>query len=695
MSKIRIGGFEPQSLYAKALIPILDSLDWNGNNTDLIESLVDNANNMDKDGLVETLANLKYKSSIIKLKQNKTDINVFPSLYIKKDNIYVILGHKDNFYLIYDTKETEYKKVEDIGQGKKIILFSPLDSSDFNLLKPQKNWFFHVLTRFRKEFIYVIIISLLLSITSFVTPLFIMLIHSQIRVAQRWQNIAYLGIAAFVFIFGTAGFKYIRGYLLTYISSRIGSLVSREIFRRLLYLPPKYIETSSVNSQINRIRDFESITDFFSGSAFTSIIDIPLSLLMIIGLIFISGYIVFVPLTAYLVMITIGLLSYFSYKKINKRDVGTINEKNKLQSEMLNKMSSIRLTGNIDRWFKDFEKNYGNSLYNTYKSSRFLITVNSISHSIVNITLILSIAVSVSRVLKGDMTSVALFSTFIIISRIMAPLRSGFSTLSQFSKIRKSIIQLNKFMGLQIEDKPVSISFIQDKLNGDIKFNNIFLKYGQEITPALLNVKFKQNQNQTTVITGHGGCGKSSLLKVLLGLYEPLSGNITIDNINIMQLDKIQLRKSIAYLPSKPYLFPGSIKFNLYLTKPDALDKQIDAALEKAGIKNDLYDLPEGLDTDIRDLPPIMRRDRFIKRINLAMMLIKEFPIYIIDSLEVGLESSDYEFFYKTISNLKGSATIFLATNRSEFIGLADYKLVMDSGKVIEYKPVKEVSANE
>lgn len=695
MSNIKIGGFEPNSLFAKSLIPILDALDWNGSNTDLIESLVDDANNMNKDGLVETLANLKFRSFIFKVKSKKLNINVYPSLYIKKDNIYVILGYRNNNFLIYDANKTAYVKVKSLGKGNKIIFFTPLDNSDFNMVKPQKNWFFNLISRFRKEAFYVVIISFLLTITSFVTPLFIMLIHSQIRVAQRWQNIAYLGMAAFVFIFGTAGFKYIRGYLLTYLSGRIGNLVSREIFRRLLYLPPKYIETSSVRSQLNRIRDFESITDFFSSSAITSLIDIPLSFLMIIGLIFISGYIVFVPLTAYVTMVSIGLISYYSYKKINKRDVGTINDKNKLQSEMLGKMPSIRLTGNVDRWFNDFEKSYGNSTYSSYKSSRFLLIINSLSHSIVNITLIVSIAVSVTRVLKGEMSSGALFSTFIIISRIMAPLRSGFSTLAQFSKIRKSIVQLNKFMGLQIEDRPLSITSIQDQLTGDISFNNIFLKYGQEITPALLNIKFMQKQRQTTVITGHGGCGKSSLLKILLGLYEPLSGNITIDNINIMQFDKIQLRKSIAYLPSNPYLFPGSIKFNLYLAKPDALDKQIDIALEKAGIKDDLDTLPNGLDTNVKELPPLMRKDRFIKRINLAMMLIKEFPLYIIDSLEVGLESSDYDFFYNRISELKGSATILLTTNKPEFIRLADNVMVLDSGKVMEFTPNKKVGNNE
>ncbi len=691
MINIKIGGFEPKSLYAKSLIPILDALEWNGSNTDLIEALVDNANDMDKDGLIHTLSNLKFKCFSSKLKRLNNRTTLFPSLYVTKKNIYIILNVREGNFLAYDTLKTEYRKIRKFEKGREILLFTTIDSEDFSLHKPQKNWFFNLISRLKKEFFYVLIISLLLTFTAFITPLFIMLIHSQIKIAQKWENIAFLGIATLIFIIGNAGFRYLRNYLLTYISTRIGNVVTKEIFRRLLYLPPKYIETSSVRSQLNRIRDFESITDFFSGSALTSIIDIPLSLIMMIGLIFISGNIVFIPLTSYFLMVIIGFASYFTFQKINERDVDSINKKNKLQNEMLEKMSMIRLTGNQERWFKEYSKYYSDALINSYKSSNFLIIVNSVSQSIVNITLLLSISVGVLKIIDGSMNSGALFSSFIIISRIMAPLKNGFSTISQFSKIKKSLTQLNKFMGIAIEDRPVSIRSIQHELDGEIKFNNIFLKYGQEISPALLNIKFSQKMLETTVITGHSGCGKSSILKLLLALYEPLSGTITADYINILQLDKIQLRKSISYLPSRPYLFPGTLKFNLYLGKPDASDSQLEISLEKAGILKDIKELKDGLETDIEDLPAKFRRDSFIKRINVAMMLIRHFPIYLIDGIEEGLDESEYEFFYDLINDLKESSTIILTTNRPEFLSLGDKIITMDSGRIKEITQVKKV----
>lgn len=277
----------------------------------------------------------------------------------------------------------------------------------------------------------------------------------------------------------------------------------------------------------------------------------------------------------------------------------------------------------------------------------------------------------------------------------MSPLRSGFSTMSQLSKIKKSIEQLNKFMNLQIEDRPTSITTIQSKLDGDINFNNIFLKYGTEIQPALINLKFKIHQNETTVITGHDGCGKSSLVKVLLGLYTPLSGTITIDNINIMQLDKIELRKSISYIPAEPYLFPGSLKFNLYLCKPNATDNQLLHAMELAGIKDDILALKKGLATNINELPERMKQANFIKKINLASMLLRGSSLYIIDGIEVGLDSSDYNFFKNLIISLEGSATIIITTASSEFIDLGRNVMTMDSGRIINYELNYKVGINE
>ena len=684
MSSVKIGGFQPKSLYAKSLIPLLDALKWNGSNIDLIEALVDNANTMDKNGLIDTLANLKYKSFVFNIKKLENSGELFPALCVEKNNIYVVIGKKNNNFLVYDTLLGEYTTISKIGKSKKIIQFTQLETEDFSLLKPQKNWFFHLLSRFQKEFSYILLISLLLTITSFITPLFIMLIHSQVKSSQSWENIAFLGVAALVFILGTTGFKYIRNYILTYISTRIGNLVNKEIYRRLLYLPPKYSESSSVRAQLNRVRDFESITDFFSSSAITSLIDIPLSILMLIGLIFIGGNIVFVPLTAYILLVVIGLFSYYAFQRINDKDVESINLKNKLQNEMLSKMSEIRLTGNKKRWFKEYDKYYSRATYSSYKTSNFLLTISSLSTSIVNIALIIGISISVTKVMAGEMSSGALFSSFIIISRILSPLRGGFSTISQFSRLKKSINQLNRFMGLKIEDRPISIRPIQSQLEGEIKFNNLFLKYGNEVRPALLNINFVQNLNTTTVITGHGGSGKSSLIKMLLALYEPISGSINIDNMNIMQLDKIQLRKSVCYLPETPYLFPGSIKLNLYLAKPDATDSQLNEALKKVGIKNALFSLPNGLDTLTSELPPYIRKDSFVKKINLAMMLLRNLSLYIIDSIEYGVDSNDYDSFKSIINSLKQKSTVIITTSREEFLDLGDNIIHMDSGRIIK-----------
>lgn len=684
MINIKIGGFEPQSKFSKSLIPLLDALKWNGSNIDLIESLVDNPSNMDEDGLIETLANLKYQSFVYKQKKINSKTSFYPYLAIGKTFIYLILRVKENSYLIYDCNDSQYKTVKNIGSIKRIIHFTQLEADDFSLLKPQKNWFFQLLSRFKREFSYVLIVSLLITLTSFITPLFIMLINSQVRTSQKWENIAFLGIATFVFILGTAGFKYLRNYLLVYIGSRVGYLVNKEINRRLLYLPPKYSETASVSAQLNRIRDFESITEFLSGNAITSIIDIPLSILMMIGLVFISGYVVFVPIIAYILMLILGFFAYKTYINVNDRDVEKFNKKNKLQHEMLSKMSFIRITGNQERWFKEYDKRFADAAYSTFNSSNFLLIINTLFNAVVNITLILTIAICVLRVLEGDMTSGALFTTFIITGRILAPLKSGFNTISQFSKIKKSINQLNKFMSLKVEDRPITVRPINNQMYGAINFNNIFLKYGSEVSPALVNIKYSQNPGDFTVFTGHGGSGKSSIIKMLLALYEPISGSIYYDKTNIMQLDRLQLRKSVCYLPAEPYLFPGTIKFNLYLAKPDATDLQIDTVLERVNILDNIKTLPSGLDTNVQDLPPKYRKDAFVKRINLAMMLIRDFPIYLIDNLESGLESSDYDFFKNILEQVKGESTVILTTNIKEFIALGDQVITLDSGRIVK-----------
>jgi ATP-binding cassette subfamily C protein/ATP-binding cassette subfamily C protein LapB len=665
-------------LFSVSLNPIIDALGWRGSDTDLAEAMVYNSGEMDENGFIDTMANLKYESIKVKTSTLCTDNRFFPFLCITKDNnLFCVIKKETNGYFVFNSRNREYHQIEKIENLKYIYFFVPVTKFSDNLLRPQKNWFSKLLYRFKKEVSFAIILSFFIAAFSFITPLFIMLIYSQINTVDNFKILLYLGAATLIFILAQSGFKFLRRYLLSYLSSRIGYILNTEVMRRILYLQPKYTETASIEAQTARINDFENIKDFFSGSAFRTILDLPFTILMLAGLVIIGGPIAYIPFSA---LIIFAVSVVFTYKAVKKEMniIATVkSEKNKLESEIFKNISHIQYIGNPEVWNKRYNEYSASASYESYRESRTVALINVFSQTLVNILLILTISISVNLVLNKQISSGTLFASFIITARILSPMKRGFTVFSQLSSFRKSVDQLNKFMNIPIESKPETVISMHKKIEGNISFNNVYLKYGSEYEPALSNISFTAKKGEIVTITGHHGSGKSSILKLILGLYSPGIGNIIIDNVRIKQLDPILLRKSISYMPKQFNYFDGTILDNLQYSKPSAKIDEINHALNLAGLKNLIDILPAKLDTNINDKTLLKNDKNFYFKFNLAMLLIRQSRINLIGKL-----SEINENLVESLEYLKKNSSILIISDNDQIQQMSDKILHLESGKL-------------
>ena len=182
-------------------------------------------------------------------------------------------------------------------------------------------------------------------------------------------------------------------------------------------------------------------------------------------------------------------------------------------------------------------------------------------------------------------------------------------------------------------------------------------------------------------ITGVNGSGKSSLLKLINGLYRPQTGTIRIDETNIRQLEAIELRNYIAYLPQMPNFFEGTIKENLLLVNPLATDEEINNALIQATAMDEIEELERGLETVIYGNNPLLPSG-FIYTLNLARVFLKKSNIILLDELpNASLNEDAGSAYKKLISDSKAqNKTVFFVSQRDDYIKLADRVIVLRSG---------------
>jgi ATP-binding cassette subfamily C protein LapB len=236
----------------------------------------------------------------------------------------------------------------------------------------------------------------------------------------------------------------------------------------------------------------------------------------------------------------------------------------------------------------------------------------------------------------------------------------------------------------QPEDRPTSTGFVNREINsGEIKFDGVEFIYPETDNPVLSNVSFTVKPGERVGIIGKIGSGKTTLGKLLGGLFEPTSGRILIDGIDVRQYHPHEIRKSVAFAGQSADLFSGTLKENLLIAKPDATDQEIVAAATKAGVDEFVARHPRGY-----DMPVGERGERLSggqkQAVTIARLLMNNPHIVFLDEPSGAMDIASER---KLVSSLKKSfqprTTIVISTHRYSLLEMVDRIIILDNGRVV------------
>jgi len=318
--------------------------------------------------------------------------------------------------------------------------------------------------------------------------------------------------------------------------------------------------------------------------------------------------------------------------------------------------------------------------------------INNVGQGLVTTAGAITIGVGVIKVLEGSLGAGGLMASMMIVWRILAPVKTAFSVFSQSIRIKKSAEQLDRLMSIELEKSFNRETDVALDLKGLISFQNVSIRYSQDAPPALLGIELAVEQGEMVALTGHDGAGKSTMLKLMLGMYKPQSGRILLDRFNIQQLDTTQVRRSIGYCPTVDDHFFGTIAQNFRLVDPTLTDDEILEVVDRVGMTETLKELPNGLNSKIGDQISKRISGLLSRQISIVRALLNNPPILLLDEPEHGLTAKDLVGFGKLLESLKRNKTIILVTQNKQLLKLADRVVVMEDGKIVDIKsPQKPV----
>lgn len=562
-------------------------------------------------------------------------------------------------------------------------------------------WFLSAILRFRELAWRVTWISFLLSFVSLGLPLFLMVIYDRIVDITTTKTVATLGLGAILTIAIELCLRTMRSNNLAWFAARIDHIVSNRVLSRLLQLPAHALERASVASQIARLRAFDSVREFFSGPLFLTLLDIPFTIIAFLVLCWIGGVMAFVPVG---MVVLYGVLIAIFRPQLKMAMFRSARSRAAVQTyhiELFEKREGLRLNGMSEVWREQFREISAASSIAMFNAQNLAYVLENFIYTLTTLSGLLLIYMGVERVWDEQMSGGALFASLILYWRVIAPWQMLACSIPRLEQLYRSIQQINRLMVLDTENEGALGVSKPGKLQGKISMSKIGLRYSKETDPVFVGLNFNVESGEMVVVAGANGSGKSTVLKLILGLYRPQAGAVYIDGRDIRQIDPVRLRQAIAYVPQIPEVFEGTIADNLRLGNPFATDGHLWQALEYAGAKQMVQALPQGINTHVT-MTDDMLRSNLIHQIALARAYVKDASILIIDELPYTvLNSSAGKVFVKNLCEWRKQKTIIMVSHRDDHIRMCDKALGLLSGnryiygtpdKVIKY--LREESYN-
>ncbi len=689
-----LGGFRAISDVAACLLPLLDALGWRGDPRRVAEALPHFANTLEIEGLRGVLANLNYQSRSAQVALRDLDPRLLPCLFTPNHgSAMVLLRRNADRFSVFDGASAEQMDIDGGSLSGQAYLFTPVEPTRDNAQSAARSraWVQSVAKRFRGLLWQMCAITFLSSILALALPLFIMSVYDQVIPGRSTVTLVNLLIGVLFALAVDGALRLVRARILAYIGGRIDMILGSHAFQQILHLPVMMTERSSIGAQISRLRQFEAVREFFTGPLSAVFLELPFVVIFVAVIAWIGGPLAWIPV----VLVGLFALCGVIIIPITQRTVTVVGElRSQRQSflvEMLSNLRAIKTCGVEAIWSRRHRELAARTAMANFRSSQVAVVARTIAQLLMLAAGIATLAYGTLRVMDGHMTIGALVASMALIWRVLAPLQQGFLSLTRLEQITLGLQRLNLLMRIKPEREPGQVTERHRNFTGRIAFRRLSLRYTPQAEPALLGVELTVEPGQVVAITGANGSGKSTVLKMVAGLYQPQAGAVLIDGIDIRQLDCAELRDAIAYVPQTCHLFHGTIAQNLRLADPTASDTKLAEAALHAALVDDILGLPDGFDTRLTDRLQRQLPTGFKQRLMLARAYVKDVPIYLLDEPGKSLDEDGDAALMRKLQQLRGRATVLMTTQRPSHMRLADKVVLLEAGRVMAEGPPDDI----
>ncbi|MEH1825874.1 MAG: peptidase domain-containing ABC transporter [Nostoc sp.] len=555
-------------------------------------------------------------------------------------------------------------------------------------------WFIPYLSRHRRVLIEVFIASFFVQLAALANPLVVQLIIDKVITQNSIGTLHILGVLLLVVGLFEAVLTTLRTYLFVDTTNRIDMGLGSQIIDHLLRLPLRYFERRPVGELSTRINELENIRQFLTGTALTVGLDALFSVVYIGVMLIYSWQLTLVGLSTIPVFVVITLVA----SPTISRQLRAKAERNaETQSYLVEVMSGIQTVKaqNIElRSRFSWQERYARFVAAGFKTVVTSTLANSTSNFLNKLSSLLVLWVGAYLVLQQQLTLGELIAFRIISGYVTSPILRLAQLWQSFQETALSLERLSDIVDTPQEGETDRYNIPLPTIKGAVKYENVSFRFGTSGPLQLSNVNLEFEPGKFIGIVGQSGSGKSTMMKLLLRLYETESGRILIDGYDIAKVELYSLRRQIGVVPQETLLFDGSVQENIALTNPDATTEEIIEAAQVACAHEFIMNLPNGYNTRVGERGSALSGGQR-QRIAIARSVLQRPKLLVLDEATSALDyPTERQICLNLAKAFKGD-TVFFITHRLNTVSNADMIVVMDNSRVIEQGSHQELMATK
>ena len=572
---------------------------------------------------------------------------------------------------------------------KKPFVYDENDTLTLNV--HHKHWFWDTIKLSKNIYRDVIYATVLVNLFVLASPLFTMSVYDRVIPNNATETLWVFATGVLVVYTLDTFLKYTRAMLLESAGKKSDIIMSSIIFEKVLDLKMAS-HPKSVGSFASNLKDFDSIRSFLTNATLTALVDFPFAIIFLLVIWYIGGLIVFVPITMMALILAYALFLRIPLRESIEETHKASAAKNSILIEALQNIETLKTLGTTGQVQWAWEEATGEIAQKSLKSRLISTSISTVTGFLMQLTTVLSVIAGVYMIGQHELSMGGLIAIIIISSRTVAPMGQAAALIANYSDAKSAYDVLDGIIS-QPAERPHGQKFItRPILKGEIEFRHVDFSYDDSEHNAIKDVTFTIKPGEKVAIIGRIGSGKSTIAKLLLHLYEPKSGAVLVDGIDIAQIDPADLRRNMAYVSQDITLFKGSAKDNISYRNSRVSDEQMIRASVISGADEFIRKHPKGYEMPIGERGMGLSGGQR-QSIGIARALLLDCPVVILDEPTNAMDQLSENRLITNLQEYLADKTVIVITQKNTILPLVDRIIVMNDGNVYMDGPKNQVLA--